>query len=223
MKIADRGGDLVLGHLDRLAHRLAGADRKGEASPTRPGAARRPCSRSARACGARRRRARRSAWRRRRARPPMTRTDGAQRRAPRREMPASSPPPPTGTRIVSHLRALLEDLEADGALSRDRRRGGRTEGSATSPSLGARSPRRRLSCSGDRVAPAKTTSPPWRRTPSTLTGGVVSGMTITARRPNCACREGHRLAVVAARVGDDAAGAAPARRGGRWRCRRRGS
>ena len=42
----------------------------------------------------------------------------------------------------------------------------------------ARSP-----CSGERVAPTRTTSPPWRRTPSIFTAGVDSGMTTTARSP----------------------------------------
>jgi len=35
------------------------------------------------------------------------------------------------------------------------------------------------------VRPAKTTSPPHFLTPATFTAGVVSGMTITARTPNC--------------------------------------
>ena len=41
----------------------------------------------------------------------------------------------------------------------------------------------RWPCSGERTAPANTTSPPCRRTPSTLIRGVDSGITTTARSP----------------------------------------
>ena len=50
---------------------------------------------------ARRPRARRRAWRRRRARPPTTSHLRARALGPPTQMPASRPPPPTGTRIVS--------------------------------------------------------------------------------------------------------------------------
>ena len=88
-----------------------------------------------------------------------------------------------------------------------RRRGGRTAGHHQSLP-----PRRRLGplfCSGERTRPAKMTSPPWRRTPSTLTAGVRFRHHDDGPKAEPLRDERHRLGVIAARVGDYAAGAAP--------------
>ena len=56
------------------------------------------------------------------------------------------------------------------------------------------------------VVPAKITSAPYPRAPSTLTWGPCVGMTTTAGAPrSSAASAGERLAVIARRVGDDAA------------------
>ena len=146
----------------------------------------------------------------------MTRTAGASA-ATATEMPAISPPPLTGTRMVRDVGPLLEDLEADGALPGDDVRvvERRDHGQPFVPAAIASA---RAPCSAERVAPARTTSPPCRRTPSTFTCRAWT----RASRPrpggrSAARREGHRLAVIAARLGDHARGRRPGRRAGRRR------
>ena len=102
------------------------------------------------------------------------------------------------------LRTLLENLQADrpGAgddprmIERRHHRQAARRGDVLRPRLAI----------GD-VVPAKITSAPKRRTPSTLTRGAVSGMTTTAGMPKRCGDQRDRLAMVAGRIGDDAGGA----------------
>ena len=55
------------------------------------------------------------------------------------------------------------------------------------------------------VVPSKITSAPNDLAPSTFTRGAVVGITTTAGAPSCTRGERHRLAVIARRIGDDAA------------------
>ena len=127
-------------------------------------------------------------------------------------IPDASPPPLTGISTVVDVGQILGDLEADGALPRD--------------DVGVVERRHQHAAGllhqlrGDLFAlpaPHSTTSAPWPRVAATLTVGRFLRHDDGCRNPVYRGRIGHSLGVVAARIGDDAAGRGRIRRGRRWR------
>ena len=115
VEVTDRGGNLVLRNLDRLANH-AGQHGERQLPDGQRQQAVGQTLRSARAWSAGRLRAPRPAWPRPSARPRQPRTDGFSA-ATAAAIPAIRPPPPTGTRMVSTAGRLVQDLEAAGSLA----------------------------------------------------------------------------------------------------------
>ena len=146
---------------------------------------------------------------------------GSQRAAPRRRRspasasditarptPAASPPRPTGTRttggsVSPRARAAARRSPGRCALAADDVPWF-AEGTRIIPSRGRSRGRARLA---PRYAARRTRSRRRRaRTPATLTAGALSGHDHDGADPQQPRRAGDRLGVVAARMGDDAAG-----------------